>query len=250
MNVIFSANRFRRVPDHTLKCVLYAYGVAQGQRRNTCETLRGLKQRQRSKPDIYNFIQAVVCKCDVSTLQQTCSASGLCYLTLQENQIDWDTHLPLFLLAYRRAVHEVTIWTPSEMLFGRMPRLSCDILFGRPTDTSSSQNEYMNSSETRLETVHAFAREQIKLASERMMTRYVSRETNHNFKEGDQICIYDQKRRRSLSLKLQQNWKGHFTIVKKVDDVVHRVQRSPNAKPKVIHINRLAPYRATYHSST
>ncbi|GBO18241.1 hypothetical protein AVEN_61696-1 [Araneus ventricosus] len=35
----------------------------------------------------------------------------------------------------------------------------------------------------------------------------------------------------------------------KLNDVVYRVQRSPNAKPKVIHINRLAPYRATDHSS-
>ncbi|GBL75562.1 hypothetical protein AVEN_143446-1 [Araneus ventricosus] len=33
-----------------------------------------LKQRQRSKPDIYNCIQVVVCKCAVSTLQQTCIA--------------------------------------------------------------------------------------------------------------------------------------------------------------------------------
>ncbi|GBO33586.1 hypothetical protein AVEN_120687-1 [Araneus ventricosus] len=29
------------------------------------------------------------------------------------------------------------------------------------------------------------------------------------------------------------------------NDVVHRAQRMPNAKPKVIHINRLVPYRAT-----
>ncbi|GBL89408.1 hypothetical protein AVEN_225918-1 [Araneus ventricosus] len=43
MNVKFSANRFRGVFDHTLKCVFNDFGVIQGQRRNTCETLRGLK---------------------------------------------------------------------------------------------------------------------------------------------------------------------------------------------------------------
>ncbi|GBN75743.1 hypothetical protein AVEN_14617-1 [Araneus ventricosus] len=46
MNVKFSANRFRGILDHTLKCVFYAFGVVQGQRRNTCETLRGLKRMQ------------------------------------------------------------------------------------------------------------------------------------------------------------------------------------------------------------
>ncbi|GBO39193.1 hypothetical protein AVEN_80366-1 [Araneus ventricosus] len=59
------------------------------------------------------------------------------------NQIDWDTHLPLFLLAYRSKEHEVTRLIPAEMLFGRTLRLPCDILFGRPSETPSSPNEYI-----------------------------------------------------------------------------------------------------------
>ncbi|GBM48452.1 Transposon Ty3-I Gag-Pol polyprotein [Araneus ventricosus] len=163
-------------------------------------------------------------------------------LFVSRNQTDWDTHLPLFLLAYRSAEHEVTGLTPAEMLFGRTLRLPCDILFGRPSETPSSPNEYMTNLEARLESVHAFARE-------RMKTRYDSRATDHHFKEGDLVWMYNPKRRRGLSPKLQQNWEGPYTIVKKLNDVVYRVQRSPNAKPKVIHINRLAPYRATDHSS-
>ncbi|KAF8797264.1 hypothetical protein HNY73_001549 [Argiope bruennichi] len=50
--------------------------------------------------------------------------------SLQWNQIDWDMHLPLFLLAYRSAVHEATGWTPSEMLFDRTLRLPCDSRIG------------------------------------------------------------------------------------------------------------------------
>ncbi|GBM46337.1 hypothetical protein AVEN_195284-1 [Araneus ventricosus] len=38
-----------------------------------------------------------------------------------------------------------------------------------------------------------------------------------------------------------------YTVVKKLNDVVYRVQKSPNGKPKVIDVNRLAPYRATDH---
>ncbi|GBO46554.1 hypothetical protein AVEN_155569-1 [Araneus ventricosus] len=55
--------------------------------------------------------------------------------------------------------------------------------------------------------------------------------------------------RGGLSPKLQQNWEGPYTIVKKLIDVIYRVQRSPNAKPKVIHINWLAPYRDSDLSS-
>ncbi|GBN29397.1 hypothetical protein AVEN_174590-1 [Araneus ventricosus] len=81
------------------------------------------------------------------------------------------------------------------MLFGRTLRLPCDILFGRPSDTPSSPNEYLKNLEARLENVHAFARERIKLASERMKTLYDSGATDHHFKEGDQVWIYTPKRR-------------------------------------------------------
>ncbi|GBL98639.1 hypothetical protein AVEN_19695-1 [Araneus ventricosus] len=82
-----------------------------------------------------------------------------------------------------------------------------------------------------------------------MKTRYDSRATDYHFKEGHVVWMYNPKRRRGQSSKLQQNWEGPYTVVKKLNDVVYRVQRSTNAKSKVIHINRLAPYRPANHSS-
>ncbi|GBM30061.1 hypothetical protein AVEN_88276-1 [Araneus ventricosus] len=43
------------------------------------------------------------------------------------------------------ADHEVTGFTPADVLFGRTLRLTCDILFGRPSDTPSSSNVLGNS---------------------------------------------------------------------------------------------------------
>ncbi|GBM15300.1 hypothetical protein AVEN_210932-1 [Araneus ventricosus] len=146
-------------------------------------------------------------------------------LFVSKKQTDWDTHLPLFLLAYRSADHEATGCTPADMLFGRTLRLPCDILFGRPSVTPSSPNEYLNSLEARLESVHAFARERIKLASERMKTRY---DSGHHFKEGDQVWMYNPKRRRGLGPKLQQNWEGPYTIAKKLNDVIYKDHLTPS----------------------
>ncbi|GBM27337.1 hypothetical protein AVEN_217349-1 [Araneus ventricosus] len=139
----------------------------------------------------------------------------------------------------------VTGRTPTETFSDWTLRFPCDILFGRPRDTPSSPTN----SEARLENVQASAGEQVELSRERMKILYDSRATDHRFKEGDLVWMYNPKRRRGLSPKLQQNWEGPYTVVKKLNDVVYRVQRSPNAKPKVIHINRLAPYRATNHNS-
>ncbi|GBM27384.1 hypothetical protein AVEN_250418-1 [Araneus ventricosus] len=139
----------------------------------------------------------------------------------------------------------VTGRTPAEMFSDPTLRFPCDILFGRPRDTPSSPTN----SEARLESIQASAGEQVELSRERMKIRYDCRATDHHFKEGDLVWMYNPKRRRGLSPKLQQNWEGPYTVVKKLNDVVYRVQRWPNAKPKVIHINRLAPYRAIDHNS-
>ncbi|GBN02123.1 hypothetical protein AVEN_88551-1 [Araneus ventricosus] len=85
------------------------------------------------------------------------------------------------------------------MLLGRTLRLLFGILFGRTDETPSSPNEYIKNLEARLESVHAFARERIKLAIGQMKPHYDSRATNHHFKGGDTVWMYNPKRRRGLS---------------------------------------------------
>lgn len=45
-----------------------------------------------------------------------------------ENQADWDTHLPILLMAYRTAIHGNTGFTPFHILFGRSPKLPVDTI--------------------------------------------------------------------------------------------------------------------------
>ena len=166
-------------------------------------------------------------------------------LLVSRNQQDWDLKLPLFLLAYRSAVHETTGYTPSQMLFGRELRLPCDLFFGRPPDTPSSPEEYLRDLQARFEDVHNFARERISMATERMKTRYDIKATNHEFQEGEKVWLWNPVRRKGLSPKLQSNWDGPYTVLKRLNDVVVRIRKSPSSKPKVVHYDRLAPYYGT-----
>ncbi|GFW44473.1 retrovirus-related Pol polyprotein from transposon 412 [Trichonephila clavipes] len=161
---------------------------------------------------------------------------------VSKNQQDWDQKVPLFLLAYRSAVHETTGYSPSQMLFGRDLRLPCDLLFGRPPDTPSSPEEYVQNLQARFEDVHNLARERINLRTEKMKTRYDTKATGHQFKEGDKVWFYNPTRRKGLSPKLQSHWDGPYTILKIINDVVIRIRKSTNSKPRVVHYDRLAPY--------
>ncbi|GBN95181.1 hypothetical protein AVEN_172371-1 [Araneus ventricosus] len=123
----------------------------------------------------------------------------------------------------------VTSRTPAEMSYDRTRSFPCDILFGRPRDTPSSPTD----SDARFESVQPSAGEQIKLCWERMKTRYDSRATGHRFKDGDLVSVYNPKRRRGLSPKLQQNWEGPYTVVKKLNDVVYRGCPMPSQKSSI-----------------
>ncbi|GBM94395.1 hypothetical protein AVEN_266421-1 [Araneus ventricosus] len=112
-------------------------------------------------------------------------------LFVSKNQTDWDSHLPLILLAYRSAEHEVTGFTPAEVLLGRTLQLPCDILFRRPNETPSSPNEYMKNLEACFEGLRGFAKEQIKLANKQMKTHCDFRATNYHFKEGVLVWMYN-----------------------------------------------------------
>ncbi|GFU17506.1 retrovirus-related Pol polyprotein from transposon 412 [Trichonephila clavipes] len=163
-------------------------------------------------------------------------------LLVSSNQQDWDMKLPFFLLAYRSAVHETTGYSPSQMLFGRNLRLPADLLFSRPQDAPLAPEKYIEKLQARMEVMHHLDRERIGMASEKMKTRYDARATGHELSEGNKVWLWNPKRRKGLSPKLQTNWEGPYTVLKRLNDVVVRIQKSPHSKPKVIHYNRLAPY--------
>ena len=75
-----------------------------------------------------------------------------------EHQKDWDRHLPLFLLAYRSAVHDTTGKTPARIVFGRELCLSCNILFAYPSEEPKEVIDYVDDLKRKLLSVHEMVR--------------------------------------------------------------------------------------------
>ncbi|GBN97399.1 hypothetical protein AVEN_458-1 [Araneus ventricosus] len=96
----------------------------------------------------------------------------------------------------------VTGWTLSEKLSDETPRSSCNILFGRTASTPSSLNE--NCNKKRWKSLQTSDRERNKLFRERKKTRYDCGATDHHFKDGDLVWVYNPKLR-GLIPKPRQN---------------------------------------------
>ena len=45
-----------------------------------------------------------------------------------------------------------------------------------------------------------------------------------------------------MTPKLSHNWKGPYVVIKRINDVVYRIQLGPRTKPRVVHRNRLWKY--------
>ncbi|KAJ8975435.1 hypothetical protein NQ317_005471 [Molorchus minor] len=123
-------------------------------------------------------------------------------------------------------------------------RLPFDLRFGHPEERADDTVEdYSLKLATRIDAIHNEARKKLQFESDRLKTRYDARSNNSGYQAGDEVWLYNPARRKGRSPKLQKSWEGPYTVIKRINDLVYRIQRGPRAKMKVVHLDRLAPYR-------
>ncbi|KAJ8910760.1 hypothetical protein NQ315_009068 [Exocentrus adspersus] len=143
---------------------------------------------------------------------------------------------------YRSAVHESTGKTPASVVFGAELRLPIDLISDRPKK-EEGVNNYISHLQDRLKLTHAEVRQKMRIESDRMKTRYDLRANTGGFQVGEKVWLYNPKRTKGKSPKLQKSWEGPYTVVTRLNDVVYRIQKNPQAKMKIVHIDRLTPYQ-------
>ena len=166
---------------------------------------------------------------------------------VQESQKDWDLYLPLLMLAYRSSVHESTGFTPNEMMLGREVLLPVDLLIGRlePAE-DNSETEYAARLSEQIELVHHFARQHLKICSDRQKKNYDHRPVNQfQYQRGDPVWLYTPQRKKGICPKLMRCFDGPYLVIKRISDLVYRIQKGPKSKPKVVHHDPLKAYRGS-----
>ena len=80
--------------------------------------------------------------------------------------------------------------------------------------------------------------------------RYEIRCNSVGFQEGDQVWLFNPKRRRGHSPKLQTNFEGLYTVKKRINDVVYRIQQEGQRKFKVCLLYTSPPFEDYWAGST
>ena len=133
-------------------------------------------------------------------------------------QVDWDEKLPYALLAYRSSVNSSTGYSPSGALWGFEPRLPLDMLVPKVEGQAQEYSSFVTEHHERLTAVRERILWNLKEVSRKMKTRYDKGVHQVVVREGDQVYLWNNKRTKGLSPKLQNRWEGPFRVVRAIND--------------------------------
>ena len=161
------------------------------------------------------------------------------------NQEDWDEHLPYLLMAYRASQHGATACSPALLMYGRELRGPVDLLCG-PTPERPDRplgEGYARRLEEGMEKVHAFARHQLQQVGMKMKRRYDHRSQVSEYPPGVKIWFFNPRRRKGRCPKLTSPWQSLGVVLAQISDMVLKIKMGPRALHRIVHADRLRPYK-------
>ena len=128
------------------------------------------------------------------------------------------------------------------IIMGHDLRLPVYLFIGRSEDEQPVQkSNYTQNLLNWLEKVRSYARQHLKMKSDKMKSHYDLQATGKEL-IGDAVWLYNPQWRNGVSSKLSQPWQGPYVVTKKINDPVYRMWLRPRQKTKVVHWNRLWAY--------
>ena len=160
----------------------------------------------------------------------------------RHGQTDWDKYIPTILMAYRSAEHEATGYTPAQLMLGRDLNLPLDMLMERPPDSQGdvhTTTEFARNLRIHMSAIRFTVANNLKMSAETMKRRKDAKATANQYIEGDQVWLYNPRRKKGQSPKFSSPWEGPYSVVKVLSAVTYRICASGKTACKVVHFNRL-----------
>ena len=110
---------------------------------------------------------------------------------VNENQNDWDVHLPKALFVYRTAIYDSTGYSPFHVNFGRSPTLPIDIMLGwcPLSDGEKDAAEYVKEVASSLKSAYDKVRHNIEETHKDNKRRHDNKESGSRFSIGDLVWL-------------------------------------------------------------
>jgi len=167
---------------------------------------------------------------------------GMLSKHVDENQKNWDEQIPFVMLAYRSSINETTGFSPSMLMFGHEIRLPLDVVLGTCPQQEQEKTQYVSSLRRNLETAFQRVRTNITTSQRRQKDYYDRKVSGKQIDVGNKVMLFNPSVKPGLSQKLHCPWeKEPYTVIQKISEVDYKIRKG-NAKPKIVHFNRLKTF--------
>ena len=174
------------------------------------------------------------------------SLLGMIRAYLCGEQTDWDIHLPCLAFAYRSSPHEASGMTANLLMTGREARLPAELAFHSQTrqgESVTSYGEYVEKLKDKIQHAHEIARKHLQVASRRNKGLYDVKVAVNKYDKGDIVWMLNEARHLGTCPKLEMVYEGPYLIKQKVSEMNYVIQLDEGGKQKLVHHNKLKPYR-------
>ena len=161
-----------------------------------------------------------------------------------ENQDNWDDHLPYVMMAYRASVHESTKCTPNLLFLSREIYLPVDLMYGVSStmrDLEYCPSNYVEWLRDVTMYAHEFARKNLKKAAIRQKKYFDRTSSDREFPVGSWVWWWFPPKGKQ---KFGRGWTGPYLIIRKMSEITYEIQRQPTSRSRVVHVDSLKKYES------
>ncbi len=158
-----------------------------------------------------------------------------------DNTSNWDDHLPYVMCAYRSTVCESTGCSPNMVMLGREITLPIDLMFNKPEEGPyRCPIEYIEWVRAALIESFERVRHHLGQAANRQKNYYDKRAQIREFGPGDWVLRMNPAA--IARSKLNFPFTGPYLVTSQVGEVNYEIQRAPQSKKFVVHVDHLKTF--------
>jgi len=174
-----------------------------------------------------------------------CGLHSLLAKAVQREQATWPDYLPAVTLAYNVSVHSTTGWSPYFLFHGRQPICELDLITKSPEenlDKTVTMSDYALQLTETMRSAFDLVQQTRKAQVDRMKKHYDTHVKAKTWTVGEMVWYYYARKYQGRFGKWESRYIGPMRVMEVVNATNCILQRTPRAKPFLVHADRLKKY--------